>query len=134
MNMPKLFERRSAFATPLLVKIGVVAGIWFFASGLTKLLPAPSWDSLVPVISIAMQICALIAVWKLRKWGVYASIVFAILGFLTMFAIANKPVSPTVVIVLLIIRLFPLIPALIYWKRFADHPAASVQAEPSTAD
>jgi hypothetical protein len=130
MNLPRLFERRSGFKTPLLVKIGVIAGIWIFASGLTKLVFNPDWLSLVSAIMIVVQICALIAVWNLRKWGVYTSGIFAALGILNMYAFAVVPISTKVLIAALIFRLLPLIPAVFYWNRFTERLTPHSQTEP----
>jgi hypothetical protein len=111
-------SRQSQQKTPLLIKIGVVIGIWIFGSGLLKLKFNTSWWSLASAIIVLAQVAALIAIWNLRKWGIYAAAFFGAAGIAYMYSVAISPVSVKVLTIAIVFRLIPIVPALIYWKKF----------------
>ena len=127
----KLFRKQSQMKTPLLVKIGVVIGIWYLGSRVLKqLLEAPligfdfSWSNLIVLNSLLVQVFALVAVWNLRKWAVFATVIFGVFSVDNYFALATiterDPPSVNLLVFLLIFRLILVVPALIYWKKFTN--------------
>jgi hypothetical protein len=136
-----LFKKKSQEPTPLLVKIGVGVGIWYFGSEVAKqVLLAPrevdlSWSNLSDLNWRIVQVLALIAVWNLRKWGVYIMTLITALKVVSLMDSGTHtngdPARLGGFMVLLVLVLVLVGPAFVYWKKFGE-PEETPQPE-STA-
>ena len=111
MYFRQFIDKKSKAKTPILIKIVVIIQIWFLLNGLTKGAGFLTWVSL---ITSSLQVVALIAIWNLRKWGIIAFTVIAVLGFIM--ALPSADISVKIIFAIVLFRGIVIIPALIYWK------------------
>jgi len=118
MKVYGILLKKSEHTTPNLIKIGIIIGLWILGSGLVKILMNLNLPSVISIIFITAQILSLVAIWNLRKWGIYAAIMLGIIGIAYTYWIAGYSVHIKAISAAIVFRLIPIVPAFIYWKKF----------------
>ena len=128
-------RKRSDEKTPLAVKISVIIGIYLFGMQLKenlmdveKIEDCFAWEFMETTSVYLLQIVALLAIWNLRKWGVYVTIAIGLLGIGNYFDLVHVAdygsLSRTGLMSFIVLRIVFMIilvgPALLFWEKFTD--------------
>lgn len=115
MPFMNILKKKNDIKTPLILKIAIILQIFILLGPSSKVISADSAIDLVSVIAAVLQIVTLIAIWNMRKWGIIAFVVIAILGVAVSFP--EYGFRPIALIAYAVIRGTVIIPALIFWNK-----------------
>jgi hypothetical protein len=114
-------KKQSKERTPVIIKVVVVLGIWFHLSaflsvlGLASQHPSPLGQIVLGVLVILLSIAGFIAIWNLRKWGVY------VLAGLTVLKIGNAAIdgsmNPGALAIFIVLQTIFVVLPIVYWGK-----------------
>ncbi len=112
-------RKQNDVQTPIILRIGIIIQILFLLGPLSSFINAirfeTSFDFWI-LLSFAVQLLALIALWNMHRWGVIAIALTSVIGSIMVWTkFGHFPVKATVLF--LAVRGLVLVPALIYWNR-----------------
>jgi len=111
MTIGNLIRKQQEIKTPSAIKVTVILQFFFMLGAINRILYIPFslsttslFSSFLVLGEMAIQTFSLIAIWNLRKWGLYAYTIMVIIGL----AVADHSMAvmsnPRVLLFIIIIR------------------------------